>query len=185
MYHTVYHEAEIPVADYVRDYVNVEAFLSACQDCEHYNQVWSCPDHAFDVLDFWRRFRTLHLYVLEIVFSEALVAEVETEDELQAVLHEVLPKEKRRLVQRMLALEKTRPGSVCLSAGGSCQLCPEGCSKPLHQPCRHPEAMRYALEALGGNVCKTTETLLNLPLEWPGIGRLPHHLELVSGILLP
>lgn len=184
MYQTVYHEAEIPVEEYIKSYVDVAAFLEACKDCGHYGRVWSCPRHSFDVMEYWKQFRTLKLCALEIRFDPELVAEVETEDELKMVLEEILPGEKRRLTRRMMGEERKHPGSVCLSAGGNCKICREGCSRPLGLPCRHPELMRYALESLGGNVCRTVEEILKVPMEWADLGRLPNHLELVSGLLL-
>lgn len=185
MYRTTMHEADISVEEYLEKYVNEEMFLEACKGCENYNMIWSCPGYDFEVAAYWRRFRNLHLCAFKIEFDAGLVSEVETEDELQMVLQEVLPKEKAELARRTLRMEKEQPGSVCLSAGGGCQICKEGCSRPAGEPCRHPELMRYSLEALGGNVCRTVEELLGLPMEWPGYGRLPRQLILVSGLLQP
>lgn len=184
MYQTFCYEAEISVKDYLRNYVNVPMFVEACKDCPHYNQVWSCPTYSFDVMEYWKKFKTLRLYVKEIQFDEMLINEVQTEDELNIVLEEILPEVKQEFAKEMLNLERDNPGSICLSSGGSCQICREGCTKPQGSSCRHPELMRYSLEALGGNVCRTVEEVLGLPMEWPGTGRLPRNLKLVSGLLL-
>lgn len=185
MYRATMHEADISVEEYLEKYVNPEMFLEACRGCENYNMTWSCPGYSFDVSAFWKKFRNLHLCALKVEFDPSLVSEVETEEELQMVLQEVLPGEKTGLARKVRQMEMERPGSVCLSAGGGCHICQEGCSRPMGEPCRHPELMRYSLEALGGNVCRTVEELLGLSMEWPGYGRLPRHLVLVSGLLLP
>ena len=80
--------------------------------------------------------------------------------------------------------EKKHPGSISLSAG-SCQLCKNGCAKPLGQPCRFPDQMRYSIESLGGNVGLTIEKLMGIQLEWMEEGKLPHHFVLVCGLLIP
>ena len=48
-------------------------------------------------------------------------------------------------------------------------------------PCRHPERVRPSLEACGFDLCRTTESLMGIPLRWSTDGRLPEYLTLVSG----
>ena len=57
------------------------------------------------------------------------------------------------------------------------------CTKKEGHSCRHPEKLRYSIEALGGNVGKTADKLLGLSLEWVEDGKLPAHFVLVGGLL--
>lgn len=184
MYKTARYEAEIPVGEYVEQYVDVDTFLKACQACGNYDRVWSCPPYDFDVIEYWKKYRNLRLIASKIEFDEAARERTYSQDELQEILDRVLPAEKERLTEELLGMEKEIPGSVSLSAG-SCRKCKGGCSKPGGKPCRFPETMRYSIESLGGNVGLTIEKLMGLKLEWMEAGRLPHHFVLVCGLLEP
>ncbi len=179
-----YYETEIPVKEYVKDYVDIPTFLSACKTCPNYGTVWSCPPYSFDVSDFWMKYQTLKLYSSKIIFPESALLQTYRPEEIRQILDTCLFPEKQRLSDRMMELEKQYPGSVSLSAG-ACSSCPEGCSRADRKPCRFPDSMRYSVESLGGNVGLTVQKLLHLHLEWIEENRLPHHFILVNGLLLP
>lgn len=184
MYKTTRYEAEVPVEEYVDKYVDVDTFLKACQACQNYDHVWSCPPYDFDVIEYWKKYKTFRLIATKIAFDQEALERTYEPDELQNILESVLPAEKQRLTDELLAAEKDFPGSISLSAG-SCRRCKGGCSKPEGKPCRFPETMRYSIESLGGNVGMTIEKLMGLKLEWMEAGRLPHHFVLVCGLLIP
>ena len=69
-------------------------------------------------------------------------------------------------ISKLFEEEEKHPGSKSLSAGSS-HICGEdNCSKPLGQPCRFPDKMRYSVESLGGNVGLTASKLLGIQLQW-------------------
>ncbi len=182
MYTVTRHEASVSVTDYIEGYVDVPVFLKACQACPNYNKVWSCPPYDFDVLSYWRQYKTLRLLASKITFDEEVLTKEYTKKEADAVINKVLSPEKKKLSDELFLLENKYPGSVSLSAG-SCALCSNGCAKKDGLPCRYPETMRYSIESLGGNVGLTIEKLMGLKLEWMEEGRLPHHFVLVCGLL--
>ncbi|MGI6010690.1 MAG: DUF2284 domain-containing protein [Ruminococcus sp.] len=184
MYTTTRHEATISVPEYVEKFVDVPTFLEACKACPNYDRVWSCPSYDFDVIKYWNRYQTFQLLATKITFEEDMLSRTYTQQEIQDILNQVLPPEKKKLSDELLRAEKLNPGSISLSAG-SCHLCKDGCTKPTGGSCRNPDLMRYSIESLGGNVGLTIEKLLGLNLEWVEEGRLPHHFVLVSGLLLP
>ncbi|HJD13284.1 MAG TPA: DUF2284 domain-containing protein [Candidatus Ruminococcus avistercoris] len=184
MYTTTRHEASISVPEYVENYVDVPTFLEACKACPNYDRVWACPSYDFDVLKYWKQYQTFQLLATEITFDEDMLAKEYSRQEIQDILDQVLPPEKKKLSDELLRAEKLNPGSISLSAG-SCHLCKDGCTKPTGGSCRNPDLMRYSIESLGGNVGLTIEKLLGLKLEWIEEGRLPHHFVLVCGLLLP
>lgn len=165
-------EASVSVEAYLRTGVDVEKFLGYCKACPNYSTRWACPPFAFDPMEIWRKYRTLRLYARVLV--------PEPGAETGAVL-EGMKREKQVLLKELLTLEKTVPGSLVLSAG-SCDICGT-CVRQEGTPCRHPEKLRYSIEALGGDVAGTAERYLHRPLLWIRDGRLPAYLTLVGGLL--
>lgn len=184
IYTTTQHTASITVPEYMERFVDIPTFLNACKVCPNYDHLWSCPPYDFDVEVYWRCYHTLYLYATEIIFDEKYRDKTYTSEEMQSLLDSVLPAEKQKLSDMLMKKEKAYPGSISLSAG-CCQKCSGGCTRTSGKPCRQPEAMRYSIEALGGNVGMTIEKLMGLKLEWMEEGRLPHHFVLVSGLLIP
>ena len=61
-YHISEMAAETAAADFVKEFVQVEKFLSACQQCPNYNTRWTCPPFDFDPMTIWSGYTTLRLY---------------------------------------------------------------------------------------------------------------------------
>ncbi len=165
-------EAEVFVADYLREFVDVPKFLGYCRECENFGRRWACPPFDFDPVDVWNKYRTLHIYAKIITPGR---------NTTQGEMKDVLFAEKSALFEELLGLEETCPGSLALSAG-TCEMCRD-CTRPLGVPCRYPEKLRWSLEALGGDVCKTAEVLLKTPILWEEKGRLPTYYTLAGGLL--
>lgn len=183
MYHIKEYTASIDVDRYLAEYVDIPTFLECCKQCPNYNNVWSCPSYDFNVEDYWKNYKHLHLYDRQICFHEETRNRSYTQEEQEHLLDEILSKEKNILAEQLFELEKQNPGSISLSAG-NCQLCGKGnCTKKNNEPCRFPEKMRYSIESLGGNVGKTISKLFHIELEWMEEGKLPTYFVLVSGLL--
>lgn len=181
MYTTKMHIAEIGVEEYIKEYVNVEEFLEYCKECPNYDEIWSCPSFDFDPVEYWKAYRTLELYAVEIFLDEKDAGRLAAPEELQYFGHGMLREEKKRLTDLLYEKEKEYPGSISLSAG-TCLLCEE-CSRKDGMPCRHPEKIRYSIEAIGGDVGRTISRLMGIELEWVTEGRLPSKYVLVCGLL--
>ncbi|MDO4678358.1 MAG: DUF2284 domain-containing protein [Eubacteriales bacterium] len=184
MYTLDYYHSSIPVSEYFEKYVDIPAFLEACKACPNYGCVWSCPPYDFDVSDYWHNYSTLKLLAVKITFDEESVSCTYPQEELNRILNDTLFAQKQHLSDLLFEEEKKFPGSISLSAG-SCQCCPNGCTRSDAKPCRHIETLRYSLESLGANVGLTIEKLMGLELEWMEEGKLPSHFVLVSGLLIP
>ena len=166
-------ETTVSVEEYVKTCVDVPTFLEYCKECDNYGTRWSCPPFAEDPLDIWSRFDSLWLlsYVLPCEPGQSVSEAIED-------LHQA----KEQMMAELLKLERTKPGSVIVSAG-SCTLCGDHCTRPEGKPCRMPNQMRHSIEALGGDVSKTAELYLNKPILWIRDGVLPDYLMLVCGLL--
>ena len=164
--------ASVPVEEYLRTCVDVEKFLGFCRQCGNYEKIWACPPFAFDPMDIWREYKTLHIYAWILTPDR----EMTMED-----LMESFRQEKLRLSRKVLELEETVPGSRSMAAS-TCIAC-SPCTRAQGQPCRHPEQVRYSIEALGGDVARTMETYLHTPIPWARDGKLPPYLTLAAGLL--
>ena len=185
MYTLSQYEAEIPVKDYVENYVDVPTFRKACQACPNYNHSWSCPPYDFDVIEYWMRFQTLHLFAHKLTIDPEYLDRIYTPEELKLLMEQIFSEGRDGLSSRVFAMEKEYPGSISLAAGGSCPKCQGHCTRLDGKPCRFPDTLRHSIEALGGNVGLTIEKLMGLKLEWIEEGKLPSHFVLVNGLLIP
>lgn len=166
-------ETSVSVPEYIKECVDVEKFLAYCKKCPNYGKSHACPPFDFEPMDIWRGYSTVRLAAKQIFFSEDT-----TLDEAYKILLE----KKHELLDEMAELEKTYPGSLALSAG-SCDICPE-CAKKTGEKCRFPQKLRYSIEALGGDVVKTAEKYLKVPILWSKNGEVPEYFIPVAGILL-
>lgn len=182
MYTTKRYSTTISVNEYVENYVDVETFLECCKACSSYDNAWSCPPYDFNVIEYWKKFSTLELTAVKIIFDVEYAGKTFSPEEMKKITKASLGKVKAQLTQELLEREKQSPGSISLSAG-SCALCKEGCTRKDHEPCRFPDKMRYSIEALGGNVGLTISKLMGIELEWMEEDKLPAFYVLVCGLL--
>ena len=182
IYTTERHEAIVSVDHYLEKYVDVETFLQACKACPNYEKIWSCPSYDFDVIDYWKKYSTLELIAIKIIFDDAVAGKQLTKEEQEEITKNSIWEVKAQLAEELYEREKAVPGSISLSAG-SCTLCKGSCTRLEGEPCRHPEKMRYSIESLGGNVGTTLSELMEIELEWIQEGRMPSYFVLVSGLL--
>ena len=191
--------ARIAMEDYLRNYVDVPRFLGLCAQCSNYDNRWSCPPFDFDPLVHLKQFSAVRVIARKVSpigdwrFGEATGESpsapaqgptftgenAENYDQVWQMLSTV----KADLEAELFRMEEQFPGSRLLS-GGSCYKCNQGCTRPAGLPCRHPEIMRYSIEALGGDVEKIAADLLDSPLIWSKAGELPPYYMLVGGLLL-
>lgn len=113
-YHISEMAAETAAADFVKEFVQVEKFLSACQQCPNYNTRWTCPPFDFDPMTIWSGYTTLRLYA-RILHADG--ADQPLDGALAA-----LKREKRLYREKLYRWEQAEPGSQMLLAG-TCDQC--------------------------------------------------------------
>lgn len=167
-------DAIVPVGEYVRTCVDIPKFLGYCKECPSYGNRWSCPPFEKDPMTIWTQYETVRLcgYVLPNEPGQSVMGALENMEQA-----------KDRLMEELLELERTIPGSFALSCG-TCRICGDHCTRPEGKPCRMPEKMRHSIESLGGDVAKTAEHYLHKPILWIKDNVLPDYLMLVGGLLL-
>lgn len=176
-------KTRIPVREYIDKYVDIEKFEEYCKECRNWEKIWSCPPFKFDPIDYWEQFDRF------FVLGYKVFLEGEEERENWAIR---LSEAKQKMMDYLFEMELMYIGGVSL-APGDCKICAEEkgiiidddsyCSRSQEEPCRHPEKMRYSIEALGGDVSKTAEDLLGVTLKWGKNGELPEYFVLVGGLI--
>ncbi len=183
MYQTRRYLAEISIAKYLEEYIDIPQFLQLCKACPNYNRKWSCPPYDFKPEDYWNKYAKMHVIGTKILFDEETIDKKHSTEEINNIVTTVIKKEQSLLLDEILVLEEKYPGSIGLAAG-SCSIC-ENCARPDSNACNHADKLRYSIESLGGNVDKTVKKLLGLELQWMREGNLPEYFLLVSAILTP
>ena len=89
-------------------------------------------------------------------------------------------KAKRVLLESLLELEKSIPGSWSLAAGRG-ELC-DRCSRVDGLPCRMPERLRYSCSGFGFDLTRIAREVLGLELIWSSQG-LPAYNVAIAALL--
>lgn len=196
-FHTERFEADVLVEEYLETCVDVPTFAEYCRACPNYNKTWSCPEFDFDPVSYWKRYDTLHLIGEKIYLPVNLLSGSYSSQESSRLTAKIMGIFKNSLAEELLQMEKEKRGSISLS-GGYCTECSReqkmkdtgkqmidssSCTRSRGLPCRHPERMRYSIEALGGNVGLTVTKYLHQKLLWMEEGKMPEYYMLVLGLL--
>jgi len=174
-------QKEVPVAAFVEECVDIPRFARCCGLCPNHGKLWSCPPFSFSPQAVWAQYSTLLLQCRVIDVPEDLQTRSMSQQEINDQSRSLLKPHKQAMLQEMLALEQQLPGSLALDAG-SCDRCAL-CSRSEGLPCRYPEALRYSVEALGGDVCKALKLYFGKEILWGTEGYMPAYYILLGGLL--
>ena len=175
--------AQMSLAEYLAQYVDIPKFYDCCQACPNFGHRWSCPPFSFQPEALWRSYETIVLHGRKLSTPPQLLGQSFPPEQLQAHYESLLRPVRQELDQYLLTLERQTPGSLALVAG-KCTIC-QTCARQQGAPCRHPETLRYSIEALGGDVSQTISQCLGERLLWAQDGKLPPYFILLGGLLLP
>lgn len=173
----------IGAEEFVSRYRDVERIREFCAQCPSFGKIWACPPFDFDARSVSDGFKTVTVTGTTIEFDDETCASCKTAEHSSATGREAMSEVWKSLLPRLYEQERAVPGSRCFTF--RCTLCPEGCTRPSGEPCRHWDKMRYSLESVGFDVVAITRELLGLELEWSTDGSLPKHLTLVTALFQP
>lgn len=167
----------IPDISVLRDYYEGTIIERSCKDgCVNYNKKWSCPPCSSSYLN------------IEKKYSSACLLCFYTElKHYNDIKNKYLAVKAANVTLKALAekcardLEIYTDGYSLLS--GSCRLC-KPCQRKLNLPCKHPNKMRYSMEATGLNVQKICIDFLDHTLLWYKNKTLPEYTSSVVLVLL-
>lgn len=173
---------KIKTSDYLKDYVDVERFIECCKMCPNYGNKWACPPYPFDVRDeYWNKYDYLHLFAFKMYVDESICSSEMTEDEIDKLIMGIRHQNYVLVSKWILDMEKNNPGSMALD-GGHCSKC-KHCTKPKGKPCRHEAYIRPAIDAIGGDLCKTAEDIFKTKILWINKGKVPEYFLFIVGLL--
>lgn len=173
-------QATIAADEFISRYRDIERIRQYCLQCPGYGTSWGCPPFDFDPATVTDGFKTVTVTGTTIEFDEQTRAACTTAGESARVGREAMEQVWQSLLPTLYEQERQVPGSRCFTF--RCVLCPEGCTRPLGKPCRHPERLRHSLESVGFDLEAVTRDLLGIDLEWSTDGALSKHITLVTAL---
>lgn len=174
-------EVTVDAADFIRRYRDVQRIAALCGQCPSHGNSWGCPPFDFDPVTVSDGFSTVTLMGTTIGFDDATISSCQgTKAKSRQVASRAMEEVWQSLLPELMEKERQSPGSRVFTF--RCRLCPEGCTRPEGKPCRHPDRLRYSLEAVGFDVSAAAHDLLGIGLEWSSDGSLPRHITLITAL---
>lgn len=183
MYTLSQHQATMDAAEFIGRYRDAGRFLALCAQCTNFNQMWCCPSFDFDAESLTNGFNIVNVFGTTIEFDAETLEHGKSPRSAQVIADEAVGEVLKTLLPQMFSLEAEVPGSRSFTF--RCTLCPQGCARSSGNPCRHPDKMRYSLEAVGFDVTAISHDLLGIDLEWSSDGSLPPRITLVTAVFRP
>ncbi len=167
---------------YIEKFRNVERFLALCKECPNYKMRWSCPPYNnIDELNL-SQFNDGYIIGQKIIIKEQMRVLPTEKVKMEEIVSNILLPVRRLTDEKLLYLESQIDESISFYAG-SCNLCGIGeCTRIVGEPCRHPDKIRPSLEALGFDISRTANEILNTELKWADTISLPEYYILISAI---
>lgn len=178
-YRIVQAAGRLPVAKFVRRYVDLTDPEAGCRDCPDYGRFWTCPPYAFPAADYWAGYSEIVLHGQQFHFAPEWLERRFQPDQLGEYCRRFMSRQSRRTAEELRA---QYPGADILTTGG-CTLC-LSCTRPAGRPCRHPGELGYSLESLGCDVGAAARAELGWELLWATDEHLPRYLTLLCAVLL-
>lgn len=159
-----------------RNYYEREKVENACKEgCPNYCNKWSCPPYAKSFLNSGKDYSKACL----LCFSTEMEYYSDIKNKYLAV--KAANVTLKTLIEKCArSIEEYTNGYSLLS--GSCRLC-KPCHCKIKQPCKHPDKMRYSMEATGLNVQKLCFDFLEHSLLWYENKKVPQYTSVAVLIL--
>jgi len=142
---------EFEFNSFVDKYLDESLVHSYCKSCENYNLNYSCPDHENSLIDKYKKYKYITVYIFKTHYSES-------------VNHADAYTDARLFIDKAIFDFEKETDSIGLIPG-KCTLC-DPCLKVLNKPCPTPELIRHSLETIGFHVSNIIENEFNENLEW-------------------
>ncbi len=181
MYKISHFIAKIESEDYIKDYRDVDKFISYCKECNRYNACWSCPPFDFNTEEYLSAYKIAYIIGTKIILNTDIINKNTGWEQCAKMTYCIIGEVRSELDKKLLELETTFPKSKAFFAG-TCHMCPaERCTRIEGKPCIASDKIRPSLEAFGFDISKTSAELLNIEMKWSRDGILPEYFTLVSG----
>lgn len=169
----------ILVSEAIARYCDPPKFLEYCKECHNYGHRWSCPPFDFDAESVLRRYTTVHVIGVKVLYDEQTRAAMDTKEKADAYTAVSVEAVRQRLHPALIGLERIYPDSMAFISG-NCKVC-QVCARDAGKPCIHPDLMRYSLESFGFDLMALTQDVLGITIIWEP-GHLPEYYTLVGAL---
>lgn len=156
-----------------------ERFTHLCKDgCRNFNRKYSCPPLSPEFNQIAKNFKYAHVFFYKVDLAEY----PQTYNSIRMV--NAVVKSKQRKLTNRISKKLTQEGTPHrILENGSCRLCKK-CAYTSKEPCKHPDKMRYSLEATGVDVNELCLTCFGMSLQWYKKGeKYPEYQGVVSAVL--
>ena len=147
-------------------------FCNMCKECRNYNKKYSCPIYAPDFNKLSNKEGIL------VVIFLCKTANLKSSEYNKVRLANSIMKSRMEKIMRHLE-EKFNTKFL---GTGACRLC-KPCKLTLNQPCKHPDKLRFSLEAVGVDCNNLSTSLFNKPLLWYKDKKAPDYTCVLSGLI--
>jgi predicted metal-binding protein len=154
--------------------VQKDLFCKMCKiGCKNYDNKFSCPPFSGNFIELVGNrdgiFVVLFLMDLSKIDS--------TQYNKLRIANSIMKSRMDKIMRIMESKFDTKFFST-----GSCRLC-RTCQLKLKKSCKHPDKMRYSLEATGVDCDDLSKKLFNLPLLWFNNGQAPKYTCVIAGLI--
>lgn len=153
--------------------VKKEIFSEMCEKgCRNYNKKFSCPPCSPDFNKIQQDKEGLFVVLFKIDLNQINSTEYNKIRIANSVMKSRIDKIMRKTEEKF--------NTKYLSTG-SCRLC-KICKKVKGEICRHPEKMRYGMEATGIDCDEISRKLFSIPLTWYKNKKCPEYSCVMCGL---
>lgn len=162
-------------ADMLEQYLNHKQIEACKAGCPNYENNWSCPPYSKDYAALRKPYKYACLIALSTYMNQ--YADITDKESAIKTASGTLKAAIEKLARH---LEREWKGYALLC--GTCSLC-ESCQCKIGRTCRHPEQMRYSVEATHLDVGRLAKEKLNHPLLWHQNEKLAEYTTTIALVL--
>ena len=172
----------VPLEVMFEKYYEPERFLTYCKECPSYGKVWSCPPGVPDTVRYLSGYTTMHLVAVKVIYDNQTIKFSKTISpaDLNSLMDSSYGKVKEAMRETLLAVRNLNTSCIAIAAG-ECKICNQ-CTRVENKPCRFPDRSLYSFSALGFDLSKVSNDILDIPVLWEKKG-LPEYIVALSALI--
>lgn len=160
----------------IKNYFEKDRIEKACMyGCQNYGEKWSCPPFSKSFLSIEEKYSAACM----LCFSTKMEYYDDIKNKYLAI--KAANVTLKSLIEKCARDIELYTGGYSLLSG-SCRLC-KPCQCKNNYPCKHPDKMRYSMEATSLNVQKLCADFLEHQLLWYKNKKLPEYTSVVVMVL--
>ena len=163
----------LPTDELTRRFYRPAHLTPLCAQCENYGNNYACPPTGQDMAALLSTYARVRLYAARLPLPPTMA---------RADTGAYFARGMVLFNRQLMASEAAEPGSLAV-APGQCVRC-KRCARRDAKPCRHPESLRYSLDAFLLEIAQMSAELFGMEIQWYN-DQPPPYLTMMGGLLLP